>query len=392
MPHDKKHRLFFTIIVFALIIKLSLFAFAAIHAPQGKILVDSYEYLRLSEVLASKGIFLAENGTNFEIFRTPGYPFFLAIFHGLMKIPLDGVVLIQIAMTVLAAFIVYKTALMIEPKIAFLSAVIILFDPPITIYSMTILSEALFLPLISLFLFFFVSYLKGKKIAHLILSAIFLAVSAYVRPVSYYLIFVIPVFMLYAGGRENFWKGLKQALIFMAVAYFIVGLWQVRNYYQCHEFIFCSSDSHNVSDIGLFKSYARNTDPYTKGMAPLPYYINVSFRTLTSLMTRPGNFKYFHYKPLTVTGLVIGYPWMVFWLSGLVMGALRCRRNVYIQLMLLITLYFIAGSVVGQMWAVDPKLRVSMMPFIAIISAYGWVYLNRTSAVIRLSKEKEKRM
>ena len=377
MVQNKKSRLFFIVVAAALILKLSLFAFTSIHAPQGKMLVDSYEYLRLSNVLASKGSFIAENGTSFEIFRTPGYPFFLAIFHGLMKIPLDGVVLIQIAMTLLAAFIVYKTAMMVEPKIAFLSAVIVLFDPPIIIYSMTILSEALFLPLISLFLFFFVAYLKGKKTGHLILSAIFLAISAYVRPVSYYLIFVIPVFILYAGGREKFLKSLKQALIFLAVAYFIVGLWQVRNYYQCHNYIFCSSDGHNMSKIGLLKSYIRSEDPYTKGMAPLPYYISVSSRSLMSLMTRPGNFKWFHYKPLTVTGLVIGYPWMVFWLSGLVMGALRCRRNVYIQLMLLITLYFIAGSVVGQMFMVDPKLRVSMIPFIAIISAYGWVSLKQ---------------
>ena len=178
----KKSRIFFIVVAAALIIKLSIFVFVAIHAPEGKLLVDSYEYLRLSGILASKGSFVAENGASFEIFRTPGYPAFLAIFHGLMKIPLDGIVFIQIMMTLLAAFIVYKTAMMIEPKIAFLSAVIILFDPPITIYSLTILSEALFLPLISLFMFFFVAYLKGKRTDHLVLSAIFLAVSAYVRP------------------------------------------------------------------------------------------------------------------------------------------------------------------------------------------------------------------
>lgn len=376
----KNSRLFFVVVAAALIIKLSIFAFAAIHAPQGKMLVDSYEYLRLSNVLASTGSFIAENGTSFEVFRTPGYPAFLAILHGIMKIPLDGVILIQIMMTVLAALIVYKTAIMIEPRIAFLSAVIILFDPPITIYSLTVLSEALFLPLISLFMFFFVTYLKGKKTGHLILSAVFLAISIYVRPAAYYIGFVIPIFILYAGWRENFLKSLKQALIFIAVALLIIGLWQVRNYVKCGNFVFCTSNGHNLAKIGLLKSYTRNEDPYTKGMAPLPYYINVSFRSLTSLMTRPGNFKYFHYKPLTVTGLVLGYPWMVFWLSGLALGAMWCRRNIYIQFMLFITLYFIAGSVIGQMFMVDPKLRVSMMPFIAIISAYGWVGLKQRIA------------
>jgi len=373
MLQDKKSRIFFIIVVIAVLIKLSLFVFAAIHAPQGKILNDSRGYLRLSEMSISKGFFATEDGTQHEMFRTPGYPVFLIIFHGMMKIPLDGIVLMQILMTVVAAYIVYRTALIIEPKIAFLSAVIILFDPPITIYSLTILSESLFLPLMALTMFFFVCYLKNKKIGHLIISAIFLALAAYVRPVAYYLGFAIPIFILYAGGRENFRRSLKQALIFMAVVYFMIGLWQVRNYIQCHDFDFCASDRHNMSEVGLFKSYIRNKDPYTQGMAPLPYYINVSFRSLVSLMTRPGNFKYFHYKPLTVTGLVLGYPWMVFWLSGLAFGAMWCRRNVYIQFMLFITLYFIVGSVVGQMFMVDPKLRVSIMPFIAIISAYGWM-------------------
>lgn len=374
----KQSRYVLAIIILAIIIKLSLFAFAAIHAPQGKILPDSPTYLRLADTLVSRGAF-AEQGEGgvlaFETFRTPGYPLFLAIFHGFMKISLDGIVLIQTAMTLLAAFITYKTALIIEPRIAFLSAAIILLDPPITIFSLTILSESLFLLLISVFMLSFVLYLKSKKIRYLVLSALFLAAAAYVRPVAYYLGFALPFFILYAKGRENLWKSLQHALIFIAIVYSIIGLWQVRNYIKCNDISFCGSDRYNLSSVGLFKSYARNTDPYTKGMAPLPYYINVSFRSLMSLMTRPGNFKYFLCEPLTIGGLIIGYPWMVFWLSGFIIGALRSRRSIYIQFMLFIALYFIVASVGGQMWIMGTKLRVAMMPFISIISAYGWLSL-----------------
>lgn len=380
MPQNKKSRLFFIIVIIALMIKLSLFAFAAIHAPQGKLLNDSYEYLKLSDALASKGVFAGQDGSgnlSYETFRTPGYPLFLAIFHGLMRIPLDGIVLIQIALTLSAAFITYRTAMAIEPRIAFLSAAIVLYDPPVTLFSLTILAESLFLPLISLSMFFLVLYLKDKRTGYLILSAFVLAAAAYARPVAYYLGFVLPFFILYAGRRENFRKGLKHALIFIVVVYSIVGLWQVRNYIRCHDFIFCSSDKHNLSNVGLFKSYARNTDPHTRGMAPLPYYISVSFRSLMSLMTRPGNFKYFQSESLAVGGRIIGYPWMVFWLSGLIMGAIRCGRNIYIQFMLFVTLYFIAASVGGQMWIMGTKLRVAMMPFIAVISAYGWINLKQ---------------
>jgi hypothetical protein len=385
---NSRHRLFFTLIIIALIIKLSLFAFAAIHAPQGKLLPDSYGYLKLSDVLGSKGVFAAQNesGTlTYETFRTPGYPLFLAIFHGLMKIPLDGIVLLQIAMTLLAAFITYKTAMMIEPKIAALSAAIILLDPPITLFSLTILTESLFLLLISTFMYLFVSYLKTTDSRaplrvpyyHLILSALFLAAAAYVRPVAYYLGFVLPFFILYANRRENFRRSLKHALIFIVIVYSVIGLWQIRNYIRCHDIAFCASDQYNLSSVGLFKSYTRNTDALTQGMAPLPYYISVSFRSLMSLMTRPGNFKYFECEPLTIAGLIIGYPWMVFWLSGFIIGIIRMRRNIYIQFMLFATLYFIVASVVAQMWIMGTKLRVAMMPFIAIISAYGWSSLRR---------------
>jgi hypothetical protein len=387
---NNRHRLFFGIAAIAIIIKLSLFAFAAIHATQGKLLPDSYGYLKLADALSSTGAFATqnENGTlTYETFRTPGYPAFLAIFHGLMKIPLDGIILIQIAMTLLTAFIVYKTALMIEPRIAFLSAVIILFDPPITIFSLTILTESLFLLLIVMFMFEFTLYLKTTSSSnsdrahfsvphrHLILSAIALAIAAYARPVGYYLGFVIPFFILYANGRENFWKSLKHALIFIVIVYSIIGLWQVRNYIRFHNISFCGSDGYNLSSVGLFKSYVRSTDPYTKGMAPLPYYINVSFRSLLSVMTKPGHFKYFQSEPLRIGGYIFSYSFMAFWLMGFVWGIVSMRRNIYLHFILFVALYFITASVVGQMWVMGDKLRVPMMPFIAIISAYGWMLL-----------------
>ncbi|MDP3791637.1 MAG: hypothetical protein Q8R38_06310 [Candidatus Omnitrophota bacterium] len=113
------------IIAIALVIKLSLFLFAAIHAPQGKLLPDSYGYLKLSDMLTTKGVFATQNengALTYEMFRTPGYPLFLAILNGILKIPLDGVVLLQIAMTFIMAFIVYRATLEIDQKIALLSA------------------------------------------------------------------------------------------------------------------------------------------------------------------------------------------------------------------------------------------------------------------------------
>ena len=377
----KNHNLFFSIVVIALIIKLSLFAFAAIHAPEGKLLPDSIGYLRLSDTIVSKGVFAARDeagNLTYETFRTPGYPLFLAIFHGFGKIPLDGIVFLQIAMTLLTALITYKTALEIEPKIAFLSAAIILLDPPITIFSLTILTESLFLLLISLFMFNFVRYLKNRNLNSAIYSALTLALATYVRPVSYYLGFAIALFMIYASRNKGFKRALTNAAIFTLIVYSILGIWQVRNYIRRNDPAFSRAGKDNICSKGLFKSYSRNIDPYTKGMAPLPYYVNVSFRSLMSLMTRPGNLKYFKSDILTSVGKVLAYPWMVFWLAGLIWGIIKTRHSIYTQFMLLVIVYFVVTSIGALMWDVCERLRVPMMPFIAIISAYGWVSLRNS--------------
>ena len=362
------------IVAIALAIKLSLFVFAAIHAPQGKLLPDSNRYIELAKTLATKGVFASQSengGLVYETLRTPGYPIFLAALYGLAKIPLDGIVLLQILMTLAVAFVVYKTAVEIDPNIVVLSMAIILLDPPTMIFSMTILTEPLFLLGISIFMFNFVLYLKCKKIGYLVISAFMLVMATYIRPVSYYLGFMIMFFIIYANRKEGLKKLFAHALIFVLIVYSLLGIWQIRNHIRCHSFVFSSVEIENSGKV-LVGSYARHDDPHTKGMAPLPYYINVSFRSLMSLMTRPGNFKYFQSEPLTIAGLILGYPWMVFWLSGFFIGAIRAMRSIYIQLMLFVALYFITASIGGQMWAVGTKLRVSMMPFIAIISAYGW--------------------
>ncbi|OGW78207.1 MAG: hypothetical protein A3C51_02165 [Omnitrophica bacterium RIFCSPHIGHO2_02_FULL_46_20] len=362
------------IVAIALAIKLSLFVFAAIHAPQGKLLPDSNRYIELAKTLATKGVFASQSengGLVYETLRTPGYPIFLAALYGLAKIPLDGIVLLQILMTLAVAFVVYKTAVEIDPNIVVLSMAIILLDPPTMIFSMTILTEPLFLLGISIFMFNFVLYLKCKKIGYLVISAFMLVMATYIRPVSYYLGFMIMFFIIYANRKEGLKKLFAHALIFVLIVYSLLGIWQIRNHIRCHSFVFSSMQGEN-SGKGLIRSYARHNDPHTKGMTPLPYYVNVSFRSLLSVLTKPGHFKYFQSEQLRIGGYIFSYPFMAFWLTGFICGVAAMRRNAYLHFMLFVTLYFITASVVGQMWAMGDRLRVSAMPFIAIISAYGW--------------------
>jgi hypothetical protein len=378
------------VVIFAVLIKLSLFLFVTYSAPGSKFMPDSEDYIKLAASLAANGTFAVKNATGAMVdgsLRTPGYPVFIAFFNGLLKIPLWGVVLLQVLLTLLAALVVYRAAALIDSRIALLSAVIILFDPPITIFSMILLTETLFLFMMSVFMYCVVRYLKDRSILFIVFSAMALAAATYVRPISYYLGIPMAAGIIFFNLRGNAWKAISHALLFVIIVYGLIGVWQYRNFMNYGKATFSGIEKSNLNDQGIFKSYTRNRDPYTKDMAPAPYYVNVSVRCAMSLMTRPGNFKYFRCEWLTVAGKIVAYPWMAFWLAGFLLGAFRTGRNIYLLTALLIIIYFATTSIGGVMWNVSERFRVPMMPFIALISAYGWISVfNKRRACTRIKE------
>lgn len=370
-----QNKKYFLVIAVALVIKFLLFGFATFYVPQSKIMNDSYEYLDTARMLATKGVFAVqdrEGEVKFDLNRTPGYPLLLAVLHNLMKIPLAGVVFLQALLTIVVAFITYQVAIRIDEKITILSAVIVLFDLPITIFSLMILTETLFLFLMSLFMLVFVQYLKNAEIKSVVLSALTLALATYVRPISYYLGIIMALFIIYANIRDNFKKAVFHSLIFLAIVYSLLGIWQIRNYMHFSRYTFASIKQTNLESFGLIKSYSKNKDTLVQGTSPFFYYINTTFRCLMSVMTRPGTLKYFRFRALTVFGKILGYPWMVFWMLGFIIGIANIRRNIYYQFILIIILYFILTSIGGVTRLAGERFRVPMVPYIAIISAYGW--------------------
>jgi len=224
-------------------------------------------------------------------------------------------------------------------------------------------------------MFEFTLYLKGRETKTVILAALVLVAATYVRPITYYLGAAMAIFMVYANMKEDLRKGIAHAVIFFTVVYSLLGIWQARNYIHCGEGVFSSISQVNASEVGLIGSYAKNMDPATQGMTPVPYYLNATSRCLLSIMTRPGTLKYFHSDILTAAGKVLAYPWMVFWLTGFIAGIAGARRSIYLQSYLFVILYFLAASIINILWLVSERFRVPMMPFIAVISAYGWMNL-----------------
>jgi hypothetical protein len=157
--------------------------------------------------------------------------------------------------------------------------------------------------------------------------------------------------------------------------YGFIGLWHFRN--------------HRVNGNNKFSTVTELAPSYRediiekdaiKGvLPPALYYLNVFSRSIISLMTDPGSLKDLNSHILKRIGKVIAYPWVVFWLIGFIVGVSRIKKNdIHLQFLLLVVLYFTAASIGGFLFGVSSRARIPMVPFIAILSAYGWSRLTQT--------------
>jgi len=372
----KVNRVFIFILLLAILFKLSIFIFGSTKVPGSIFDSDSNSYLVTAEMIYTQGIFAAKDANGklaYESFRTPGYPIFLAVFHHALKLPLIWIVFIQLILVVLAGVLVYKTAVVIDSRLGLLAMAIVLFDPPTSVYSLKILTEALFLFMLALFFYVFTRYIKSTKTIPLLFSSLLLALTTYVRPVSYYLALFIAVFILYVGIPRNYKKAILHTVMFLAVAFSIVGIWQLRNYLRTGDRSFATVIDSNMRNHSLITEVEREKDEtlFSKGLD----YLGTGSSSFVNLMTLPGSLKYFNSKPFAILGKVIFYAWMGFWMIGFLIGCVTGRRNVYFQFLLWVMVYFIAVTVINISEAAGERFRIPMVPCIAIIASYGWLVI-----------------
>lgn len=362
----------FLIIGLALILKFFLFFFTNTHAPASKIQLDSHLYLKAGKMIAQEGVFAVhelDGRLKPVTVRTPGYPLFIALFHHFLNIPLTGIILIQIGLTLFSAWITYKTAVLINPRYGFLSAVIVLYDLPTTVSSLMILTESVFLVFITLFMLNMVLYLKEKKLKHLAMSALLIVCAAYVRPLVFFLPVVTALFIWVSLADAPIKKKITHVLFFLFLSYAAFLPWQVRNYRHTGQFNFSTIRTITMDMEGVNRPSQSSTG---SGTTRVLYYGREMVGGLMDLMTYPGTLKYFGSKPLKFWGKVFAYPWMIFWLTGFIVGAFRSRQNPYLMFFLVVLMYFVAVTIGSTLSSALGRFRVPMMPFLAIISAHGW--------------------
>lgn len=132
-----------------------------------------------------------------ELFRTPGYPLFLI--PGMLLGHLEIVTIpMQIFLDCLTIYLIYKIALPLfkVENIATLCAFLYAIEPLAVLRSSILMSESVFTTLVTLFLYKLIVFFDSRSWKQLFFAAIALTASIYVRPIGYYLPFLITTILL----------------------------------------------------------------------------------------------------------------------------------------------------------------------------------------------------
>ena len=182
------------LLVLALVLGLRVFIFFSVVVPDPKRAHanDSRSYNDCALAIAETGKFYKGTHPDSppEVFRTPGYPIFLALFYKIWGFDYIPVVFVQVFIGGLfipvLLFLILKN--LTSPNIACLGALFVGLDLNTLILEMSVLSETLAHLSVTLIIFFCYRLLiKELFWSSVIAISMLLVLSTFIRPITYYL-------------------------------------------------------------------------------------------------------------------------------------------------------------------------------------------------------------
>ncbi len=191
-------RLFIVLCLLVLISRITVW-FALSNDEQRFWDKDTPNYTLPAQSLIENRQFLVgpRNHDQFNTFRSPGYPFWIAIHYAIFGESSNVLVISNLLLFTGTLLLLFKlTKKLFDKRTAFLAAVLLSFDPPSFVSSFKILTETTANFFIMLFIYFAVSYLKDKgKGPVAFYAGLSLTAATFVRPATYYLLPVLIIFL-----------------------------------------------------------------------------------------------------------------------------------------------------------------------------------------------------
>jgi 4-amino-4-deoxy-L-arabinose transferase-like glycosyltransferase len=130
--------------------------------------------------------------------HTSGYPFFMAIIYKIFGVTYKPIILLQIILTFLSAFLIFfATTYLLGETVATITFALFTINIGYLTFAQLILTDCLFIFLLSLFFERFSSFIKTKKTISLLTSGLILGISTIVKPASLYFPMFLIIFLLF---------------------------------------------------------------------------------------------------------------------------------------------------------------------------------------------------
>ncbi|MCB9747902.1 MAG: glycosyltransferase family 39 protein [Candidatus Omnitrophica bacterium] len=208
------------------------------HFPEHILRSDSRSYINSAKALFYTGKFAVHpDHPEFpQTMRTPGYPAFLFSVFQVFGMNLSFVIYLQIIFTSLTSWLVYLLAVKVSNsvKVGFICCFIFCLDITSFLFSQLILTESIFTFSLLISIFYLIHHLTAKSVSYgfLFLFSLFFSISILVRPINYYLLLPVFLFLLIDWYKKKCsWIDIGKALvIFWLPIFILIGGWQYRNY------------------------------------------------------------------------------------------------------------------------------------------------------------------
>ncbi len=228
---DDKRRLFLSVFILALVIRLIALAWCAAGWSPEQIGIrggDSQQYLNAGAALA----------TNFDIKTKgiiifgPGYPALIGALHFVFGDCRIAFLIVQCFIGALSSLLLAELVLILtaSPRAALIAAFINAVSPVSITMSHYFLSVNLFFPLLLLAIILFLKAMKTGKYLEFALSGVFLATATLTRSIGQFMIFAI--FVFYFVFREKpvkSYRSFSGLIITVAVFVLLFFSWVVHN-------------------------------------------------------------------------------------------------------------------------------------------------------------------
>ncbi len=197
---------------------------------------------------------------DFDAYRTPGYPVFVALIYSISSGSVWFVIIIQILLNLISVVLVYKIAAAIFPrKIALLSAFLFAIDISQALYTVELMTDSLFVFLFLVSVYYLCKSIKEDNLSSICLSALFFGIATLVRPISFLFPFVAIIFILVLCNLKLKMK-LVYSLLFGIIFIATISPWLLHNYSKYGE-----AKLSSISGSNLLFYNAAYTEVYKTG-------------------------------------------------------------------------------------------------------------------------------